>query len=686
MEINSMTMEQKQVNTFVCSEDHQMSEKEDNTSEEMEVKEIEETDMFTFTLESPDQDPEPRTPPNRSSHKGLICRPSTDTEEPFTPETRQQSNNIGCRVPLPQQNPFTPPNRRRGDIVGYELTISTHQPRTPANRPRSNIIDLKVSISTQNPVTPPNRLPTTTLAPNPSITSTSSTFDFHTAVQMQRSTSSQASYVPSSGTESTLYPSPDYEDTEFDGMDEDRVRDFQEGDGEYANGSSTQGSEDRNQGFENQYNQPPYPENRNEQPHHSYPAHHPHPLYLPARPPTSPPRLPAHTPLLRSLDKIFYNQKSALDGHLLASPLLVSPIRTNPQIQDQRDAEYINARMGYVLLASSRLQAVVGVRNDLVFELPPPISGGVLGDKARERGMGEVGNEVDKETGRGLREYFLKMGQRYGVKRRRCEELVFSDFAMNLKSGIGKGEMIACFGEGCRIEIGEVELPTHNTTTPWLTFLLSRPLLPAQSTPSSFPTPVPNSWIFFALPAQYAEASPIATSQQNPYTKHMRQEYQLSQNGIPIIEFSSKPSELVHGWSKWGDRYRETMRGSEFRRRGEEGAWLGVEMEGARGGEKEWWERFYRGVFEDVRVWERVRRVMSRGGLRVSVAWREVEDTGSEDIGFEDGNVGLGIFKEDGSGVRQLISRDDAGVWREKRGREVQMPMRIKRRPVGGRF
>jgi hypothetical protein len=57
MRINSITMEQKQGEAISTSEDHHMSENEDNTSEEMEVKEITDTDMFTFTSESPDQEP-----------------------------------------------------------------------------------------------------------------------------------------------------------------------------------------------------------------------------------------------------------------------------------------------------------------------------------------------------------------------------------------------------------------------------------------------------------------------------------------------------------------------------------------------------------------------------------------------------------------------------------------------------
>jgi hypothetical protein len=89
-------------------------------------------------------------------------------------------------------------------------------------------------------------------------------------------------------------------------------------------------------------------------------------------------------------------------------------------------------------------------------------------------------------------------------------------------------------------------------------------------------------------------------------------------------------------------------------------------------GEPGWWDTWYTRVFADVVMWEKVRRAMGRGKLRVCVRWREVEsleklDTSLDDVYHEndikmDEQIGLGIYRntiEAGIG-RNVRPRADA--------------------------
>ena len=128
---------------------------------------------------------------------------------------------------------------------------------------------------------------------------------------------------------------------------------------------------------------------------------------------------------------------------------------------------HIQHRLPYVQLASRRLQAVTGERNELPFDLPdfglnspwspmsagyrvngPHLDAGGLAARAVARGgIGSGGGKkdcrigmvpsprspkgmfhsVEKETGRGLREFLLLKGKEYGMRKRECRSISFHD-------------------------------------------------------------------------------------------------------------------------------------------------------------------------------------------------------------------------------------------------------------------
>jgi hypothetical protein len=221
-------------------------------------------------------------------------------------------------------------------------------------------------------------------------------------------------------------------------------------------------------------------------------------------------RLLDQGPILTSLDKIFYRQKYTVDGRHLANPMDKDEgkgARVRSKLEISRYEEHIKARSPYVGLASTRLQAVMEVRNDTEFELPQslpstPISASLRaasgpnvltpsmkrvfstdflsGPLKRARSDGDlaaryncdgtlsgsqktleaVGRTVDKETGRGLREYLLQMGKEFGMRKRSCDSITFLDFTPDMKSNIPEVDMLQHLTEskGYRIDVYEVDL------------------------------------------------------------------------------------------------------------------------------------------------------------------------------------------------------------------------------------
>ncbi|KAH6662253.1 hypothetical protein B0J14DRAFT_687243 [Halenospora varia] len=328
-----------------------------------------------------------------------------------------------------------------------------------------------------------------------------------------------------------------------------------------------------------------------------------------------PPRLPPQTPALQKLDNVF-DQKE----HLILDTQKYGrgEDESKSQLAWETLQQYREDRMPFVKLSSQRLQAVLGVRNELAFELPDtpvevqqrraslspqmrrlydaPTSGmrstsrssplkpssvskhgrnriaqhakdlSISTQSRRDSGIGlgsihgpksPVGfGTVDKETGRGPREFLLQKGRAGGMRKRECQAVSLHDFTGNMKGGGAGNLLLGNFeaGRGRRIDLYEVDLPAtqvdpttgqvFQTTETWIWFLISRPLLtltssssssddddPSTSTttsaaastgntpfyspqthssrippaahpipPPNFPHPIPTSWVVFALP------------------------------------------------------------------------------------------------------------------------------------------------------------------------------------------
>lgn len=163
---------------------------------------------------------------------------------------------------------------------------------------------------------------------------------------------------------------------------------------------------------------------------------------------------------------------------------------------------HIKDRTPYAQLASARLQAVCGVRNDNAFDLPEfpkrnlspsmqslydmpkqhlasfPKSNGDKGGvkvKAAARNSGgitridsgvgfvpksPIAPTVDKETGKGLREFLLQKGKECGMRKRECKSISFHDFTPDMRNGLHKNILLGHYGveKGERVDIYEVDL------------------------------------------------------------------------------------------------------------------------------------------------------------------------------------------------------------------------------------
>lgn len=325
-----------------------------------------------------------------------------------------------------------------------------------------------------------------------------------------------------------------------------------------------------------------------------------------------PPRLAPQTPTLESLDHT-YQQKE----HLILDTQKYGSGEDEARSRLAWEAleGYKRDRMPFVKLAGERLQAFLGVRNELVFELPntsigvhqrraslspqiqrlydgPPSTSIFPGTRKhgkqrimnpkdlsistntsrRDSGIGlgsvhgpksPIGFEnVDRDTGRGLREFLLQQGRLGGMRKRECRGISFHDFTGDMKGGRVGNLLLGNFesGRGRRLDVYTVDLPgtqidpttgmVGQATETWIWFLISRPLLvltsspisaddPSTSTtttavpstgnipfctpqthssriplaacptpPPNFPHPIPTSWVVFALPLANCTAYP----------------------------------------------------------------------------------------------------------------------------------------------------------------------------------
>lgn len=153
---------------------------------------------------------------------------------------------------------------------------------------------------------------------------------------------------------------------------------------------------------------------------------------------------------------------------------------------------HIRERAPYVQLAGSRLQAVTGTRNDMLFDLPSDTPLGPSpalkqflrsedrmdaddGEKARSTARGKVDGRkggkvarvlkspmrmhtVDKETGRGLREFLLTKGVRH--RKRECKSISFHDLTPEMMTMAYQNVLLGHYEaeRDERIEVYEVDL------------------------------------------------------------------------------------------------------------------------------------------------------------------------------------------------------------------------------------
>ncbi|KAF4634751.1 hypothetical protein G7Y89_g3350 [Cudoniella acicularis] len=392
------------------------------------------------------------------------------------------------------------------------------------------------------------------------------------------------------------------------------------------------------------------------------PVFFPTPFLTPA---PYPPRLAPQPPILAKLDEV-YDSKPHPILNDVKNGIIDDENRTTEAWETLR--QHVQDRTPYVHLASQRLQAVLGLRNDLSFELPdndevlrrhealspnlhrlydaPMMSREMSSSGSLVPGVSKRSREtatakglrinsisaqhnkrdsgisfgklnglkspigfagyVDKENGRGLREFLLQKGKECGMRKRECSGISFHDFTPDMKTNSYSNILLGHFAaeKGMRVDVYEVDLPATQkdpstnqefpTTEPWIWFLLSRPFLtlPTSSStlpPPSFPTPIPTSWVVFALPLancisfptvvetfdsltsygdSSAHATPLSTASStasfktawsSPFGRnrgsnrgggndnliHKRTDYDLSICGVPIFEFSPKPQELT---------------------------------------------------------------------------------------------------------------------------------------------
>lgn len=156
--------------------------------------------------------------------------------------------------------------------------------------------------------------------------------------------------------------------------------------------------------------------------------------------------------------------------------------------------KHIASREPFVEVASRRLQAAVGVRNEAPFDLPgdrhPPkrslksirskpehlltrSSTGKGGTNAkshtrggrRDSGLGFSKRKmglwsIDMKTGKGLREFLLQQGRECGMRKQECKSISFHDFTPDMRTGMHQNVLLGHYTaeEGERVDVYEVDL------------------------------------------------------------------------------------------------------------------------------------------------------------------------------------------------------------------------------------
>ena len=209
-------------------------------------------------------------------------------------------------------------------------------------------------------------------------------------------------------------------------------------------------------------------------------------------------RFPALEPKLKELDEVFNKvtyPKLSGQGKKCGGYDETQDESRNKEAMETLNA-HITARTPYVQLASSRLQAACGIRNETVFDLPELPKGNLSpgiralynmpnagfatssadkgGVKSKSTARGEKSDSgigfvpkspigmqaVDKNTGKGLREFLLQKGKECGMRKHECNNITFYDFTPDLRTGAHSNVLLGHYGasNGERVDVYEVDL------------------------------------------------------------------------------------------------------------------------------------------------------------------------------------------------------------------------------------
>ncbi|KAA8574826.1 hypothetical protein EYC84_004071 [Monilinia fructicola] len=304
----------------------------------------------------------------------------------------------------------------------------------------------------------------------------------------------------------------------------------------------------------------------------------PFPTNLPS--PSVPIRLEPHSAILNHL-VARYNAEGPHPQIAHVSHAIVDQVSASEKL-----GKHLSDRMPFMRAASQRLQAVIGMRNDLPFDLlmgtgqhdaenlvlgpdgglPPPDTYKIFttpstpdhhppatnknappqeGEAREAREVYPVQTNpffppsVNPNTGQGLREYLLTRALITGSKKRECRSISFHDFTPNLRSGEFRNELLEHFGVDGISKIDRIEV------------------LELSLTPPNFPKPTPTTWLCLAVPIANITSYPVQADTSLPSAlleetlirnKHglptfkiaKRQDYDFSFQGIPIFEFSTR--------------------------------------------------------------------------------------------------------------------------------------------------
>ncbi|PQE33925.1 hypothetical protein CJF32_00002789 [Rutstroemia sp. NJR-2017a WRK4] len=280
-------------------------------------------------------------------------------------------------------------------------------------------------------------------------------------------------------------------------------------------------------------------------------------------PPQVPVRLELYEPLLDKLEAGF-----RVNG---PHPIL-GDVSQNQKAQEDAFAvleKHVRDRTPFILAACKRLQAVVGIQNDLPFTVGlenrvsnqpafnvgydirnettgqsakrskivrnhrhlPADNACVQATRSLTTGLGISSLDIDQSmlryvdpsTGAGLREYIIMRRMIMGSRKRDCRSISFHDFTPDMREGTSKNQLLAHLGvergfAGAeRIECEEIDLPDPTGRLyPWISIFIQQPLVkysPAappsiSPSPPDFPHPAPTSWLMFVAPLSHVSTYP----------------------------------------------------------------------------------------------------------------------------------------------------------------------------------